>query len=105
MSQECRLTSSSEERRSWNASFLRREARTYRRGYGTRWKRRSRRRTEVRHRHCSASSRRYTVNWFNLSVLGWVILIIALAIAGYKLHVPTLWIAIATLALLGIGII
>ena len=45
------------------------------------------------------------MNWFNLSVLGWVILIIALAIAGYKLHVPTLWIAIATLALLGIGII
>ncbi len=45
------------------------------------------------------------MNWFNLSVLGWVILIIALAIAAYKLHVPTLWIAIATLALLGIGII
>ena len=45
------------------------------------------------------------MNWFNLSVLGWVILIIALAIGAYMLHVPTLWIAIATLALLGIGII
>ncbi len=45
------------------------------------------------------------MNWFNLSVLGWVILIAALAIAAYMLHVPTLWIAIATLALLGIGII
>ncbi|HEX7678250.1 MAG TPA: hypothetical protein VF713_09010 [Thermoanaerobaculia bacterium] len=45
------------------------------------------------------------MNWFNLSVLGWVILIIALAIAAYMIHVPTLWIAIATLALLGIGII
>ena len=45
------------------------------------------------------------MNWFNLSVLGWVILIIALAIAAYMLHVPTLWIAIATLALLGIAII
>lgn len=45
------------------------------------------------------------MNWFNLSVLGWVILIIALAIAAYMLHVPTLWIAIGTLALLGIGII
>ena len=45
------------------------------------------------------------MNWFNLSVLGWAILIAALAITAYLLHVPTLWIAIATLALLGIGII
>jgi hypothetical protein len=45
------------------------------------------------------------VNWFNLSFLGWVILIAALAIAAYMLHVPTLWIAIGTLAFLGIGII
>ncbi len=45
------------------------------------------------------------MNWFNLSVLGWVILIIALAIAAHMLGVPTLWIAIGTLALLGIGII
>jgi hypothetical protein len=45
------------------------------------------------------------VNWFNLSVLGWIILIAALAIAAYMLDVPTLWIAIAALALIGIGII
>lgn len=45
------------------------------------------------------------MNWFNLSVLGWVILIVALAIAAYMLHVPALWIAIGTLGLLGIGII
>jgi hypothetical protein len=45
------------------------------------------------------------VNWFNLSFIGWVILIVALAIAAYMLHVPTLWIAIAALALVGIGII
>ena len=45
------------------------------------------------------------MNWFNLSFLGWVILIAALAIAAYKLHVPTVWIAIATLALVGIGVI
>lgn len=49
--------------------------------------------------------RRYAVNWFNLSVLGWVILIAAIAIAAYMLHVPKLWIAIGTLGLLGIGII
>lgn len=45
------------------------------------------------------------MNQFNLSVLGWAILIVAIAIAAYMLHAPTLWIAIATLALLGIGII
>ena len=45
------------------------------------------------------------MNWFNLSVLGWVILIVALAIAAYMVHVPTLWIAIGALALVGIGII
>jgi len=45
------------------------------------------------------------VNWFNLSVVGWVILIAAAAIAAYMLHVPTVWIAIGALALLGIGVI
>ena len=45
------------------------------------------------------------MNWFNLSVLGWVILIAALAIAAYMLHVSTLWIAIGALGLIGIGII
>jgi hypothetical protein len=45
------------------------------------------------------------VNWFNLSFVGWVILIAALAIAAYKLGVQSVWIAIGALALLGIGII
>jgi len=45
------------------------------------------------------------VNWFNLSVLGWVILIAAAAIAAYMLHVKPVWIAIGCLALLGVGII
>ena len=45
------------------------------------------------------------VNWFNLSFLGWVILIVALAIAAYKLGAQPVWIAIGALALLGIGII
>lgn len=45
------------------------------------------------------------MNWFNLAALGWIILIAALAIAAYKLHVSTVWIAIGALALLGIGII
>ena len=45
------------------------------------------------------------VNWFNLSFIGWVILIAAIAIAAYMLHAPVIWIAIGALALLGVGII
>ncbi|MCU1244983.1 MAG: hypothetical protein JWN02_893 [Acidobacteria bacterium] len=45
------------------------------------------------------------MNWFNLSFIGWVILIIALGIAAYMLHAPLVWIGIGALALLGIGII
>jgi len=45
------------------------------------------------------------VNWFNLSFVGWVILIVALAIAAYKMGAAPVWIAIGSLALLGIGII
>jgi hypothetical protein len=45
------------------------------------------------------------VNWFNLSVLGWVILIIALGFAAYRLGVEPVWIGIGALALVGVGII
>ncbi|HSP17382.1 MAG TPA: hypothetical protein VLV78_21745 [Thermoanaerobaculia bacterium] len=45
------------------------------------------------------------MNWFNLSLIGWVILIIAAAIAAYMLHAPGIWIAIGALALLGIAVI
>jgi hypothetical protein len=47
----------------------------------------------------------HSVNWFNLSFIGWLVLIIALAIAAYMLHAPVVWIAIGSLALVGIGII
>ncbi len=45
------------------------------------------------------------MNWFNLSILGWIILIAALVLAAYIKHMPVIWIAIGALALLGIGII
>lgn len=45
------------------------------------------------------------MNWFNLSIVGWIILIIAIAIAAHMKHVPDVWIGIGALALLGIGII
>jgi len=45
------------------------------------------------------------VNWFNLSFVGWIVLIAALALGAYKLHMPPIWIGIASLALVGIGVI
>ncbi|HET7711673.1 MAG TPA: hypothetical protein VFL80_07060 [Thermoanaerobaculia bacterium] len=45
------------------------------------------------------------MNWFNLAFIGWVILIVALAITAYMLKAPPVWIGIGALALLGIGII
>ena len=43
---------------------------------------------------------------FNLSaVLGWVILIAALALAAYMLGMPRVWIGIGALLLLGVAIV
>jgi hypothetical protein len=50
-------------------------------------------------------SRRYAVNWFNLSFIGFVILIIALAVGAYLLNAPPQWIGVGVLALLGVGMI
>ncbi len=44
------------------------------------------------------------MNWFNLALVGWIILIVAVAIAAYMMHAPPIWIAIGALALLGIGV-
>ena len=45
------------------------------------------------------------MNWFNLSLVGWVVLIIAVAVAAYLLGAPPVWIAVGALALIGVGII
>ena len=45
------------------------------------------------------------MNWFNLSLVGWFIVIVALAIAAYMMHAPPVWIGIGALALLGVGVI
>ena len=45
------------------------------------------------------------MNWFNLSFIGWLIVIIALALVAYKYDVPGFWIGIGALLLLGVGII
>jgi hypothetical protein len=48
---------------------------------------------------------RLAVNWFNLSLVGWFIVIVALAIAAYMMHAPPVWIGIGALAGIGIGVI
>lgn len=45
------------------------------------------------------------MNWFNLSLVGWVIVIVAGAIAAHRFGADPVWVAIGALALLGIGII
>ena len=45
------------------------------------------------------------MQWFNVSLVGWIILIIALSIAAYMLGLDPMWIGIGALALIGIGVI
>ena len=42
---------------------------------------------------------------FGLYLIGFIILIIGLAIAAYLLNVPTMWIAVGAIVLIGIGIL
>jgi hypothetical protein len=42
---------------------------------------------------------------FGLYVLGFVVLIVGLAMAAYLLHVPAMWIGVGVVVLIGIGII
>ena len=45
------------------------------------------------------------MNFFNLAFVGWLVLIIALAIGAYLMGAPPVWIAVGALALIGIGVI
>ncbi|MFP5247704.1 MAG: hypothetical protein ACLGH0_13515 [Thermoanaerobaculia bacterium] len=45
------------------------------------------------------------MSWFNLSFIGWLIVIIALALVAWRYDVAPFWIGIGALLLLGIGII
>jgi hypothetical protein len=42
---------------------------------------------------------------FATFLIGFIVLIVGLAVAAYLLHVPTLWIVAGVIVLLGIGII
>jgi hypothetical protein len=45
------------------------------------------------------------VNWFNLSFIGWLVVIVALGLIAYRYDMPPFWIAVGALLLLGVGII
>ena len=45
------------------------------------------------------------MSWFNLSFIGWLVVIVALGLVAYKFDVPAFWIGIGALLLLGVGII
>jgi hypothetical protein len=42
---------------------------------------------------------------FGTYLVGFIILIIGLAIAAYLLNVPTMWIAVGVIVLIGIGVL
>jgi uncharacterized membrane protein YiaA len=42
---------------------------------------------------------------FGTYLIGFIILIVGLAIAAYLLNVPTMWIAVGAIVLIGIGIL
>ena len=42
---------------------------------------------------------------FGTYLIGFLILIVGLAVAAYLLNVPTMWIAVGTIVLIGIGIV
>lgn len=45
------------------------------------------------------------LRWFNIALVGWIILIIALAVAAHLMGVSTVWIGVGALALIGIAVI
>lgn len=45
------------------------------------------------------------MSWFNLSFVGWLIVIVALVLVAWHYGVAPFWIGIGALLLLGIGII
>jgi hypothetical protein len=45
------------------------------------------------------------VNFFNLALVGWIVLIVALVIAALQFDISRIWIGIGALALLGIAVI
>ena len=45
------------------------------------------------------------MSWFNLSFIGWLVVIVALGLVAYKYDVPPFWIGIGALLLIGAGTI
>ena len=53
----------------------------------------------------SASGGIVQVSWFNLSFIGWLIVIIALSLIAWRFDVEPFWIGIGALLLVGVGVI
>ena len=47
----------------------------------------------------------FTMSAFATYVIGFVILVLGLAIAAYLLNVPSMWIAVGVIVALGIGVV
>ncbi|HUF17410.1 MAG TPA: hypothetical protein VMS12_05125 [Thermoanaerobaculia bacterium] len=45
------------------------------------------------------------MKWFNVALVGWIILVVAVAIAMFTLGVDQIWIIVGALALIGVGVI
>jgi uncharacterized membrane protein YiaA len=51
------------------------------------------------------SGREKNMSSFGTYLIGFIILILGLAIAAYLLNVPTMWIAVGVIVMIGIGIL
>src|SRR5919108_6173228 len=49
--------------------------------------------------------RRHLMSSFSTYIIGFIILIIGLALAAYLLNVPTMWIAVGVIVLIGVGVL
>ncbi|MBW3670930.1 MAG: hypothetical protein KY432_04580 [Acidobacteria bacterium] len=45
------------------------------------------------------------MRWFNIALVGWILLIVALAVAAHLMGAPPIWIGIGALALIGMAVI
>lgn len=45
------------------------------------------------------------MRWFNIALVGWILLIVALGIGAHLLGAPPIWIGVGALALIGIAVI
>ena len=55
--------------------------------------------------HTSSSTPEASMSSFSTYIIGFIILIVGLALAAYLLNVPAMWIAVGVVVLIGIGVL